>query len=74
MNPLVSLVVEVLTLVVILLIWRKLAPRLEILCARLGVERFYQWCVGAMPILIIVGIVWSVIGFILTLVLKGVVE
>ena len=69
-----GLVSNVLILVVILLIWRKLGPYLEHLCADLGVERFYHWCIGAVPTLIIVGIMWTVISFALTLVLKGVVK
>ena len=73
-SSVVGLVSNVLILVVILLIWRKLGPYLEHLCADLGVERFYHWCVGAMPILIMIGIIYSVASFVLTLVLKAVVK
>ena len=73
-SPVVSLVLQVLTIVAVLLIWRTLAPYLEVLCADLGVERFYHRCVGAVPYLIVVGIMWSVIGFVSKLVLKEVVK
>ena len=73
-SPVVGLVSNLLILVAVLLIWRKLGPYLERLSADYGVERFYRWCVGAMPVLITIGIIYSVVGFVLELAMKAIVK
>ena len=72
MSPIASLALQLLTIVAVLLILRKLAPRLETLCADHGAKSIYHRCAGIMPGLIIIGIAWSVIGFTLKLVLQGI--
>ncbi len=72
MSPVASLVVELLTIVAILLIWRGFASSIEKICADRGWEDLYRRFNGVLPYLIIVATVWSVVGFVLTLVLKGI--
>jgi len=72
MSPVASLALQILTIVAVLLIWRKLAPYLETLCVDHDAESIYHRCAGAVPYLIIIGIMWSVMGFTLKLILKGI--
>lgn len=74
MSPFSRLIANILTLVAVLLVFRKLAPYLERLSADYGVERLYRQCSAAVPYLIVVGILWTVMGFVLTLVLGGIAE
>ena len=75
MNPVVSLVIQVLTLAAFYLIWSKwAAARLEQMSAKFGVERLYHSFIGIVPTLLAIGIMWSVVAFIFKLVLKGIVK
>ena len=74
MSSVVALVSNLLILAAILLIWRKLGPYLERLSADYGVERFCRRCVNAMPVLITIGIIYMVAGFVLQLVMKAIVK
>jgi hypothetical protein len=68
------LVLNLLELAAVVLILRKMSPHLESLAARYGMEELYHRCAGAMPVLIMIGVIYSVLGFVLTLVLKAVVK
>ena len=74
MNHVVGLVSNILILVAILLIGRKLLPYFECFCAKHGMEDLYGRCEGIIPALIVFGIIYSVVGFVLNLALKGIVH